>query len=141
VDLAKPFQVLVGVEFTEFTGNDNQEAMLHGTQIADDRARIFYRFRPKKKVREALDREEIAEDSLTLEDYAWELVGGGNPAIDLPDIEWDTENDELGSSSVGLQYLQSLLVVYLPALRDVENDLAQHTVVWLSLRGSALPCR
>ena len=125
VDRSKPFQVLVGVEFTEFAGNDNQEAMLHGTQIADDRARIFYRFRPKRRSREALKRKELAEGALTIEDYSWELVGGGNPAADMKDIEWDTENEEIGASTVGLQYLQSLLVVYLPALRDVESELSQ----------------
>jgi putative ATP-dependent endonuclease of the OLD family len=44
LDQANPFQVLVGVEFTEFAGNDAQVAMLHGTQVADDRARLMYRF-------------------------------------------------------------------------------------------------
>jgi putative ATP-dependent endonuclease of OLD family len=125
VDRTKAFQVLIGVEITEFDGNDNQEAMLLGTQIGPDRARIFYRFRPRRRVREAIESEERDEASLTLEDYSWELVGGGNPAIDLKDIEWDDDNNEIGASSVGLQYLQAFLVVYLPALRDVENDLLQ----------------
>jgi putative ATP-dependent endonuclease of the OLD family len=60
-----------------------------------------------------------------LADYAWELVGGGNPAVDLRQIEWDTENEAIGATTVSLQYLQSFLVVYLHALRDVENDLRQ----------------
>ncbi len=51
VDQTQPFQVFVGVEFTNFEGNENEEALLHGTQIGDDRARIFYRFRPKRLVR------------------------------------------------------------------------------------------
>ena len=125
VDRSKPFQVLIGVEFRGFKGKDNEEAMLHGTQIGDDKARIFYRFRPKRSTRDALIREEIEENSLTLEDYFWELVGGGNPAIDLKDIEWNDENDVIGASQIGLQYLQAYLVVFLPALRDVENDLQQ----------------
>jgi putative ATP-dependent endonuclease of OLD family len=125
VDRTKPFQVLIGVEFTDFEGNDNEEAMLHGNQIAANRARIFYRYRPKRKVREELENEDRTEDSLTPEDYSWELVGGGNPAVEMTDIEWDDENDEIGASTVGLQYLQSFLVVYLPALRDVETDLLQ----------------
>jgi putative ATP-dependent endonuclease of OLD family len=125
VDRSKPFQVLIGVEFTGFEGNDNEEAMLHGTQIAANRARIFYRYRPKRAVRDALRRKEREETSLVSEDYAWELVGGGNPTIDMPAIEWDHENDAIGASTVGLQYLQSFLVVYLPALRDVEGDLQQ----------------
>lgn len=65
VDQKAPYQVLVGVEFTEFKGNDNQEAMLHGSQIDDDRARIFYRFRPKRKTREAIAKKEIDGSTLT----------------------------------------------------------------------------
>lgn len=125
VDRSIPFQVLIGVEFEGFKGNDNQEAMLHGTQIADDRARIFYRFRPKRQIREMVARGE-GLPTLTLEDFSWELFGGGNAAIDLTDIEWNLENENLGAVSVGFQYLQSLLVVYLPALRDVESDLQQY---------------
>ncbi|PBK50996.1 ATP-dependent endonuclease, partial [Pseudomonas syringae pv. actinidiae] len=52
-----------------------------------------------------------------------ESAGGGNPAMDLADIEWADELPELGATSVNLQYLQSYLVVFLPALRDVEADL------------------
>lgn len=124
IDQNAPFQVLIGIEFTDFQENDNEVAMLHGTQLGDGRARIFYRFRPKAAVREALDNEERTPDSLTLQDYVWELFGGGNPAIDMVDIEWDTENDEIGAKQVGLQYLQAYRVVSLHALRDVESDLA-----------------
>lgn len=125
VDRSNPFQVFVGVEFTGFKGHDNEEAMLHGTQIDSNRARLFYRFRPKRLIREGLSRGEMEPALLNLEDYSWELVGGGNPAIDMKDISWDTENEEIGASHVGLQYLQSYLVVFLPALRDVESDLQQ----------------
>jgi putative ATP-dependent endonuclease of the OLD family len=69
VDRSKPFQVFVGVEFTGFEGNLNEEALVHGTQIGNDRARIFYRFRPKRATRDALARRERGEDSLTLDDY------------------------------------------------------------------------
>jgi putative ATP-dependent endonuclease of the OLD family len=48
---------------------------------------------------------------------------GGNPAVGLHQIQWDTDNEAIGASNVGLQYLQSFLVIYLHALRDVENDL------------------
>jgi len=125
VDQSRPFQVLVGVEFTGFQGCDNEEAMLHGTQVAENRARLFYRFRPKRAVREALELRQRPDNSLSLIDYAWELAGGGIPAVDLTAIEWNTEADKIGSTSVNLQYLQSFLVVYLHALRDVENDLRQ----------------
>jgi putative ATP-dependent endonuclease of OLD family len=123
VNQSEPFQVLIGIEFTGFRGHDNEEAMLHGTQIGDDRARLFYRFRPKRIVREAIGMRTRASNRLTLEDYAWELAGGGNPAVDLSQIEWNTDNESIGASNVGLQYLQSFLVVCLHALRDVENDL------------------
>lgn len=121
---SEPFQVFVGIEFTGFEGNENEEALLHGTQIAKNRARIFYRFRPKRSVRESLENKLLGRD-LILEDFSWELFGGGNPAVDLNDITWNVENADLGATSVGLQYLQSYLVVFLPALRDVEADLQQ----------------
>ncbi|MDK1390019.1 AAA family ATPase [Sinorhizobium sp. 8-89] len=124
LDQSKPFQVLVGVEFTGYEASDNEVAMLHGTQLGDGRARIFYRFRPKNLVRNALEAGERAVDSLTLEDFGWELFGGGDPNVDLADFEWDTDNDEIGARSVGLQYLQAYRVVFLHALRDVEGDLA-----------------
>jgi putative ATP-dependent endonuclease of OLD family len=124
MDQMQPFQVFVGVEFTEFEGNENEEALLHGTQIGDNRARIFYRFRPKRLIREALSRAEFS-GPLTLDDYGWELFGGGNPSVDMTAIEWDTENADLGATMVGFQHLQSYLVVYLGALRDVETDLRQ----------------
>lgn len=126
VDRLKPFQVLIGVEFTEFEGTDNGEAMLLGTQIGPDRARLIYRFRPKKRVRDAIESGERPADSLTIEDFWWELVGGGNAAVDMKDIEWDDDSDELGVTPVGLQYLQAYLVFYMPALRDVETDLQQY---------------
>src|SRR5438874_10232947 len=52
VDQEAPFHALVGVEFTSFEGNENEEALLHGTQIGPDRARLFYRFHPKRSIRE-----------------------------------------------------------------------------------------
>ncbi len=126
VDQTKAFQVLIGIEFSDFSNKDNEEAMLNGTQIAEDRARIFYRFRPRKKVREELKSKERSEEDLTIEDYSWELVGGGNVKVDLTDIEWYDENDFIGTTSIGFQYLQAFLVVCLPALRDVESDLQSY---------------
>jgi putative ATP-dependent endonuclease of OLD family len=125
IDQSNPFQVLVGVEFTDFKGHENEEALLHGTQIADNLARIFYRFRPKRRVREAIAKDELQNASIGSEDYGWELFGGGNPALDLAAIEWNHEHGDFGATPVGLQYLQSYLVVFLPALRDVESDLQQ----------------
>jgi putative ATP-dependent endonuclease of OLD family len=125
IDQKKPFQVLVGVEFSGFQGHENEEALLHGTQIGEDRARIFYRFRPKRRVREAIALGELEDEAIALEDYGWELFGGGNPDVDLTAIEWHHENADFGATTVSLQYLQSYLVVFLPALRNVEADLQQ----------------
>lgn len=125
VDQTKPFQVLVGVEFSDFKGNENEEALLHGTLLEDNRARIFYRFRPKRRFREAFVREELDGKTISLDNYSWELFGGGNPAVDLMEIEWHHENADFGATTIGLQYLQSYLVVFLPALRNVEADLQQ----------------
>jgi putative ATP-dependent endonuclease of OLD family len=120
-DISNPSQVMIGLEISGYAGKVNEEGLVHGWQVGPDRARLFYRFRPKQKVREALaDTTRVAGD-LTLEDYAWEIVGGGDPSIDLPAIEWDTEV----GSSIRFADLQSFLVVTLPALRDVENELRQ----------------
>lgn len=124
IDQTNPFQVLVAIEFTGFAGNENEEALLHGTQIGPDRARLFYRFRPKRLIREAVAAGELHRP-LTLDDFGWELFGGGNPVVDIATIEWSHENGDLGATSVGLQVLQSYLVVFLPALRDVEAELQQ----------------
>ena len=119
VDITHPSQVLIGVELTGFEGAVNQEALVATWKTDADKARIFYRFRPKLSVREALGSGEMDAGDLTLEDYQWELKGGGNPAIDLTEIDWD---DDIGEA-VRFSDLQSYLVVSLPALRDVENEL------------------
>ncbi len=120
IDISHPSQVLVGLELKGFKGKLNEEALVHGWQVADDRARLFYRFRPKQKVREALGSTRAA-GTLSLEDYAWEILAGGDPSVDLTQIEWDTEV----GSSIRFSDLQAFLVVPLPALRDVENELRQ----------------
>lgn len=98
----------------------NEEALVATWKIAADRARIFYRFRPKPSVRERLANDELAARALTLEDYAWDLRAGGNPALDLAELNWD---DEDVGEPVRFADLQSYLVVSLAALRDVEADL------------------
>lgn len=120
VDIAFPSQVLVGVELSGFEGNVNEEALVSTWKTAADRARIFYRFRPKPAVREGLASGEFQPGTLRLEDYQWEIRGGGNPAADLLDIKWD---DEGIGESVRFSDLQAYLLIHLPALRDVENDL------------------
>lgn len=120
LDISQPSQVLIGIELSGFEGNVNEEALVSTWKTAADKARIFYRFRPKPTVREQLKSNAIEGGSLTLEDYAWEIKGGGDPQVDLLDIEWD---DEGIGESVRFSDLQSYLIVHLPALRDVENDL------------------
>jgi putative ATP-dependent endonuclease of OLD family len=122
IDITHPNQVLIGLEFTDFTGKTNEEALVGAWQFKPGRSRLIYRFRPKKSVREDLEAEEIAAGSLTLEDYHWEITAGGDPAYDLAAIEW---NEDVGSS-IRFGDLQSFLVVYLPALRDVESELRQY---------------
>ena len=112
--------MLIGIELTDFVGKVNEEALVSTWKTAADKARIFYRFRPKPSVRESLGTGERDPGTLTLEDYAWEIRGGGNPAIDLTKIEW---NDEDIGETVRFSDLQSFLVVHLAALRDVEADL------------------
>lgn len=120
VDISEPSQVLIGIEFSDFEGKVNEEALVSTWKTGADSARIFYRFRPRRHVREKLASGEIESGTLTLEDYTWEIKGGGDPAVDLIDIDW--EEDDIGGD-VRFADLQSYLVVSLPALRDVEADI------------------
>ncbi|MBE0576855.1 MAG: ATP-dependent endonuclease [Desulfuromonadales bacterium] len=121
VDISHPNQVLVGLEIVDFAGKINEEALVGAWQCEPGKARVFYRFRPKLSIREDLAADEIAPGDLTIEDYHWEICGGGDPARDLTAISWD---EDLGTS-IRFSDLQSFLVVFLPALRDVESDLRQ----------------
>lgn len=120
LDISQPSQVLIGIELTGFQGKVNEEALVGTWKTGPDRARIFYRFRPRPSVRERIANGELPPGKLTLEDYAWEIKGGGNPATDLKHIAWDDENV---GETVRFGDLSSFLVVSLPALRDVEADL------------------
>ncbi|MHB8788479.1 MAG: ATP-dependent nuclease [Desulfobulbaceae bacterium] len=122
VDISEPSQVLIGLEITDFAGKVNEEALVGAWQIEPGLARLIYRFRPKTSVREDLDSGEVAPGDLTIEDYHWEISGGGDPGRDLAEIEWD---EDIGVQ-IRFSDLQSFLVVFLPALRDVESDLRQY---------------
>jgi len=121
LDITHPSQVLIGLEITDFAGKPNEEGLVGAWQSKPGLARLIYRFRPKLAIREDLEEGELAPGDLTLSDYHWEITGGGDPAADLADIDWD---EDVGSS-IRFGDLQSFLVVYLPALRDVESDLRQ----------------
>ncbi len=122
LDFSHPNQVLVGLEIGEFKGKVNEEALVGAWQCKPGLARVFYRFRPELGVREDLQSGERKPGELTLEDYHWEIGAGGDPAHDLADIAW---NEDIGTS-IRFADLQSFQVVFLPALRDVENDLRQY---------------
>ena len=120
INIANPQQVIVAVEFTDYAEHTNECGLVGAWEVAEDLARLSYRFRPKRSVREAIEAEERAGNDLTLEDdYEWELTGGGpnDPAT----VEWDQELGE----SVRFGSLQHFQVVFLPALRDVMQGLRQ----------------
>ena len=121
VDIAHPNQVLVALELTDFQDKVNEEALAGAWQFKPGEARLIYRYRPKLGVREDLETGGKEPGTLTREDYHWEITGGGDPAFDPAEIDWD---EDIGSS-IRFGDLQSFLVVFLPALRDVESDLRQ----------------
>lgn len=125
VDISEPNQVLIGIELSDFEGKVNEEALVSTWKTGEDTARIFYRFRPRRHIIEKLSSGEIQAGTLTLEDYNWEIKAGGDPAVDLADIDWD---DEDVGEGVRFGDLQSYLVVALPALRDVEADIRNFRV-------------
>ncbi|WP_299870101.1 hypothetical protein [uncultured Roseobacter sp.] len=112
---------MIGNELTGFEGIVNEEALVSKWKLEANRARVFFRFRPRLAIREKLALSEIVPGELTLEDYGWELRGG-DASVDLPHITWDMDN--IGET-VRFGDLSSYLVVNLPALRDVEADLRQ----------------
>jgi len=117
VDISKPQQVLVSVEFSDYSDNENECALVGAWEVDNGRARITYRFRPNQSVRDDIEAEEHPGTGLTLEDYRYEFVGGGKN--DPAEVEW---NEELGSSA-RFPDLQAFQVVFLQALRDVQQDL------------------
>ena len=119
VDISYPSQVLIGLEIVDFAGKTNEEALVGAWQSKPGLARLIYRYRPKLSVREDLEAEELQPGKLTSSDYHWEISGGGDPSLDLASIDWD----ENVGTSIRFADLQSFLVVFLPALRDVERDL------------------
>jgi putative ATP-dependent endonuclease of the OLD family len=113
-------QVVVSVEFTGYKDSVNDCALLGCCEVEEDLARIHYRFRPRREVRELIEAGDHDGTGLSLaEDYHFELTGGG--ASDPAKVTW---NDDLGSS-LRFGDLQSFQVEYLPAIRDVRQSLRQ----------------
>ena len=117
-----PEHVLIAVEFADFVGKPNEEALPFTAILNNGKARITYRFRPKAVIRETI--EQLAEGEpvpkLRLEDYVWELAAGGDD-IDLNAVTW---KDSFGSRYNPDILQQGYLVVLMEALRDVEARLA-----------------
>ena len=122
VDISSPEQVIVAVEFSDYMARENECALVGCWEVSEDLARLCYRFRPKQSIREAIESGEGEAGRLTLEDYHWELTGGG--ANDPATVQWD---QDLGTA-VRFADLQHFQVVFLPALRDVQQDLRQSRV-------------
>ncbi|MHA1576257.1 MAG: ATP-dependent nuclease [Candidatus Thorarchaeota archaeon] len=117
VNLGEPQDIIISIEFTEFKDKDNELALVGTWQVSEDVARLTYRFRPKRTIIEAIVNKEFEERKLTLDDYHWELTGGGDK--DPSKVTW---KEDLGSA-IRFSDLQHFHVVFLPALRDVRNDL------------------
>lgn len=122
LDPRKPQHILIAVEFRGYEEDPNQDAMLSGYQIGDDgkAARIMFRFRPNKKLREEYESTGIEPKDLKPEDYRWEIVGGGEG--DPLAIGW---NDNVGSWVKFEELQQAFLVAFMEPLRDVESKLRQ----------------
>lgn len=119
---AVPQQVLVAVEFSDFADRPNEEALPFTAILQDGRARLTYRFRPKASVRDAIEQLNEGDPlpQLTLDDYVWEIAGGGD-GIDLNAVTYL----QTFGSRFNTDYLQQgYLVVLMEALRDVESRLA-----------------
>ena len=119
IDTSTPEQVVIAVEFKNYSDNDNECALVGLWEVSSDTARLCYRFRPKKSVIEEIEAGERNDNDLSLEDYEWELTGGGDK--DVAEVDW---NEEIGAK-IRFGDLQQFHVVFLPALRDVQRDLRQ----------------
>jgi putative ATP-dependent endonuclease of OLD family len=121
IDFTQGEQILIAIEFSDFTGRAAQEALPFDALVGPDRARLTFRFRPISTVREALANGQPDVLPLKLSDYRWEMIGGGDN-IDLATITWA---DDFGSYFRTEILQQSFLVTLMGALRDVEASLAQ----------------
>src|ERR1039458_6813883 len=92
-DFTTPNQAIVAVEFADYQNQENECALVGCWESNGGVARLNYRFRLKSSVVEEIESEERAPENLTLEDYHWELTGGG--ANDPATVDW---KEELGKS-------------------------------------------
>jgi putative ATP-dependent endonuclease of the OLD family len=119
-DHRNPVQVLVSVEFAGFAKKPSEEALVFGFHVAEDVARITYRFRPRSEICEQIAAGLHPGTGLTIDDYRWEIRGGG--AIDPLTVPW---SEDFGKSVRFEELQQSYLIVFMEALRDVDQRLRQ----------------
>jgi len=114
-DISQPSQVIVSVEFSDFIDDVNACALVGCYQVEEGKACVHYRFSPTDDAKERLEAD--GNERLTLDDYHWSITGGGQN--DPARVEW---SEPLGKS-IRFADLQAFQVVYLKALRDVQQDL------------------
>ena len=122
-DFRQPNQVIVSVEFRDFSDCINSEALICAWKVGElDVARLTYRFRPKQStINKNTSNEEIETLSLDT-DYEPRIVGGGNK--DPKTLEWHEEYGE----SIRFSDLQSFKLEFLKDIRDVLQDLQRDRV-------------
>ncbi|MBN4056932.1 AAA family ATPase [bacterium AH-315-J21] len=122
INPANACQVIVSVEFSGYGDNDNELGLVGCWEVDTDCARLNYRFRPRAEMREQIEAGTHDGTGLTLNDYHWEITGGGEK--DPAKVKW---METLGSS-IRLGHLQQFQVLQLPALRNVTQDMRHSRV-------------
>lgn len=120
-DVKQPQHALVALEFTDYANKPNEEALVNDWSIGNGTARLTYRFRPRRIVRQQIANGERTEEGLSIEDYGWEICGGSG-GVDPVTAQWDKD---FGVSVRFEELQQSFLVVLMKPLRDVEQELRQ----------------
>ncbi len=119
IDFTTPNHVLIVVEFQDFEDDVNAQALLHGC-IEGEKALITFRFRPRPEIWDGIQAEEHDGTGLTLDDYVWQIRGGGQ--FDPQTLEW---HENIGISIRFEELQQGFMVMNMDALRDVEQRLKQ----------------
>jgi len=117
-DLSNAGQVVISIEFSDYSNDIPESALLGDCEVEGGNARINYRFRPRREILDEIEAGIHDGQNLSItEDYHFQLTGGGvkDPAV----VSW---NEELGSS-LRFEHLQAFHVESLPALRDVTQSL------------------
>jgi putative ATP-dependent endonuclease of OLD family len=120
-DIKTPHQILISLEFRDYADKPSEEAMVNDWSVEDGLARLSYRFRPRRIIRQQIANGERTEHGLSIDDYGWEICGGSG-GTDPVTVEW---NQDYGVSVRFEELQQSFLVVLMKPLRDVEQELRQ----------------